>query len=174
MAKAAKVPVTKGKASTPQPAFWDPWLSLRDEINDVFERFAPGAYLDSFWRRHPDIDALDWAPALGMRPQVDLTETDKAYELSAELPGIDEKDVELVMQQGVLTIKGEKREHKDDENKGFRVSERRYGKFQRSFAVPPNVDTNKVTAKFANGVLSITLPKTKKARSQRKIPIKAS
>ncbi len=175
MAKTASVPVKKEKATITQPHSWDPWLGLRGEIDNVFERFAGNGYMDAFWERHPDVDLFNWAPPLGMRPQVDMAETDKAYEISVELPGMNEKDIELIMRDGALTIKGEKKEEKEDKKKDYRVTERRYGRFQRSFALPQGADTGKIAAKFKNGVLSITLPKTKEARQhQRRIPIKAS
>lgn len=95
--------------------------------------------------------------------------------VEAELPGLEEKDVSLTMQNGVLTIQGEKRLEHDEERENYHVMERRYGSFQRSLRIPDTVDEEKVEARFANGVLKITLPKRPETASeQRKIEIKKS
>jgi HSP20 family protein len=102
-------------------------------------------------------------------PHMDVTETDKEIVVEAELPGIDEKDVSLALQDGVLTIRGEK----DEEKENYRMMERRYGSFQRSVQLPDTVDEDKVEATFNNGVLKVSLPKRLEAiGKQRKIPIK--
>jgi HSP20 family molecular chaperone IbpA len=107
-------------------------------------------------------------------PAVDVAETDKAYEIAAELPGMAEKDVEVKLANEVLTIKGEKQEEKEEKKTGYHVSERRYGAFQRSFRILDGVDKNKLEASFKNGVLKVTLPKTKEAqRAVKKIDVKA-
>lgn len=93
--------------------------------------------------------------------------------VEAELPGLDEKDVSLTMQNGVLTIQGEKKLEFDEEKENYHVMERRYGSFQRSLRVPDTVDEGKVEARFDNGVLKVTLPKRPEAGgAQRKIEIK--
>ena len=79
-------------------------------------------------------------------PAVDVTETDKAYEIAAELPGMDERNIEVTFADGVLTIKGEKREEEEEKNKDYYLSERSFGSFQRSFQVPRGVDTDKIDA----------------------------
>jgi HSP20 family protein len=93
-------------------------------------------------------------------PAVDITETDKAYEITAKLPGMDEKSVEVRLTDGVLSIRGEKRDEKREENKDHYMHERTFGSFERSFPVPEGVDANKIEATFKNGVLSVTLPKS--------------
>ena len=102
---------------------------------------------------------------------MDVTEDDKAYKIAAELPGLEEKDVEVTVAGGMLTIKGEK-SYAKDEKKNHHVSERAYGSFQRSFVLPDGVEADKISAEMAKGVLTVTLPKTAQAARQQKIEIK--
>ncbi len=112
-----------------------------------------------------------WAAA----PAVDVAETEKAYEITAELPGMDEKNVEVKFADGVLTIKGEKQEEKEEKKKDYYLSERSYGSFQRAFQVPDGVDADKIEATFKNGVLTVTMPKSAEAqKSAKKITVKAA
>ncbi len=109
----------------------------------------------------------------GKAPAVDVAEKDKEYEITAELPGMDQSNVEVKLSNGVLTIKGEKKEEKEEKKKDYYMSERRYGSFQRTFQVPDGVDADKVEASFKNGVLTVMLPKTPEAQKQeKKIAIK--
>src|SRR5690606_41318480 len=102
-------------------------------------------------------------------------EKEKEYEITAELPGIDEKNVEIKLANGTLTIKGEKKEEKEEKQKDYHLSERRYGSFQRSFPLPEGIDTDKVEATFAKGVLTVKLPKTVEAqKAEKKITVKAA
>jgi HSP20 family protein len=110
-----------------------------------------------------------------MAPAMDIAEKDKAYQVTAELPGLDEKDIDVTVSDNVLTIKGEKKEEKEEKEKNYYLSERRYGAFQRSFDLPSGVDTAKIEAQFAKGVLTITLPKSAEAqKKQRKIDVKSA
>jgi len=107
-------------------------------------------------------------------PAVDLAEKDGAYEITAELPGMEEKDIDVQFSDGMLTIKGEKREEKQEKKKDYHLSERHFGSFRRSFRVPEGVEPNKITAEFKNGVLSLTLPKSAQTKKkERKIAVKA-
>jgi len=107
-------------------------------------------------------------------PAVDATEDEHAYRITAEIPGMTEKDVEVKLSDGMITIAGEKREEKEQKDKNYPVSERRYGSFQRSFALPDTVDRDKIDARFAKGVLTLTLPKKPEAvKQQKKIEVKA-
>ena len=109
-----------------------------------------------------------------MSPAVDVVEKDDAFEITAEVPGLDEKNIEVKLANGILTIRGEKTEEKEEKDKSYHVSERHYGSFQRSFQLPEYVDADKVSAAFAKGVLKVTLPKTPNAkRNDRKIEITA-
>jgi HSP20 family protein len=107
-------------------------------------------------------------------PAVDVVEKEKEYQLLAELPGLDEKDVEVSVADDILTIKGEKKEEKEEKAKNYYVSERRYGTFQRSFQLPAGVDAEKIEANFQKGVLTVTLPKAPEAlKKEKKIAIKS-
>jgi HSP20 family protein len=106
---------------------------------------------------------------------MDVAETDKAYELTAELPGMSESDVEVVASNGVLTIKGEKKEEKEEKKKDYYISERRYGSFERRMQVPDEVDADKIAATFKKGVLTVTLPKKAEAQKPtKKIEVKGA
>lgn len=143
---------------TNRPALTRPFLDdLPERMRQMFEGTLP---FEPF------------AQPLGLMPAMEIVDKDEALFLTAELPGVDSKDVEITVEDGVLTIRGEKKEvFKADESKFF-VWERRYGSFQRTFALPPFVDFEKVTAKFDNGVLTLTFPKSEKAKVHgKKIPI---
>jgi HSP20 family protein len=107
-------------------------------------------------------------------PAVDVTETEKGYKVVAELPGMDEKNIEVKIANGMLTIKGEKQEDKEEEKQDYYVRERSFGSFERTLPVPDGVDLDKVDASFKNGVLTVALPKTAEAqKAEKKITIKA-
>ncbi len=124
--------------------------------------------LDTFWR---DFDRDD--RALGgpySFPHVELSETDQELKVEAELPGLEEKDVEVLLADGVLTRRGEKRSEREDDRR--RVSERYYGRFERQIALPSEVEEDEVNATFKRVVLTITLPKTAQAAAKvKRIPI---
>ena len=108
-------------------------------------------------------------------PAVDVAETDKAYEITAELPGLEEKNIEVKLANGVLSIKGEKQEEKEEKQKDYYRRERSFGSFERSFQVPDHVDDDKIEASFKNGILSVTLPKSAEAQKQaKKIEVKGA
>ena len=133
--------------------------SLRQEIDRLFDRFTePG------WPQRPALG--DW------EPKVDVSETKDAVVVRAEIPGVDQKDIGLSLQEGVLTIKGEKEEEKEEKDKRYHRVERSYGAFARAIRLPAAVDSSKVSATFKDGVLTVTLPKTAAAKGTA-IPIKA-
>ncbi|HTW35421.1 MAG TPA: Hsp20/alpha crystallin family protein [Rhizomicrobium sp.] len=144
-----------------------PFEALRREVDRLFEDFD-----DSFWKAPFRRSMLGYAPfgrtLTSTVPAVDIAEKDGNYEISAELPGIDEKDVEVKLSDGGLTIRGENKEQREEKRKGYHLSERQYGEFERFFAVPEGVDTEKVSAVFKNGVLTVSLPKTTLAQKQEK------
>jgi HSP20 family protein len=118
-------------------------------------------------------------PATGqgwmVSPAFDVVERDKEYEITAELPGIDEKNVEIRLTNHQLTIRGQKTEAKEEKDKDYFLSERRFGSFQRSFLVPDGVDVDRIEASFAKGVLTVRLPKTAAAQqAERTISVKAA
>jgi HSP20 family protein len=112
--------------------------------------------------------------ALGAIPVVDVTETDKAYQITSELPvGMGEKNVEVKFAEGVLTIKGEKQEEREEKKKGYSMRESSFGSFERTFQVPGDVDTDKIKASFKKGMLAVTLPKSAEARrAEKRITVK--
>lgn len=131
---------------------------------------APLSALDEM--RH-EVDRLfggnlpTWTQDAWVMP-TDVRETADAIEFTTEVPGLNPADIELTVENGVLTIAGEKKEErKEGHDDGYRLVERRYGRFERSFRVPPTVEADKVKARCENGVLTITLPKAEKARPRR-------
>lgn len=179
MAEAAtKLPV-KSEKNAPA-ARSDHWTgsfeSLRREIDRLFDDFHPFDFrLPStrsfFGRELPALRSVGWTVA----PAMDLVEKAHDYEITAELPGIDEKNVEIKLANNVLTIKGEKKEEKEEKEKDYYLSERRYGSFQRSFQLPEGVDADKIDASFTKGVLTVKLPKTAEAqKAEKKITVKAA
>lgn len=153
-----------------------PFQGLREEIDRFFKDVDRGFWGVPRTRSLLDIDSLfPRAAAVDLLPAVDVAENDKRYEITAELPGMDEKHIELKMSNGILTIKGEKNEEKEESDKGYYLSERRYGSFQRSFQVPDGVNADKIEASVKNGVLRVTLPKTAEAqKAEKKIAIKSA
>jgi HSP20 family protein len=122
--------------------------------------------VEPFWRGE-----VTW----GKAPAVDIAEHETAYEITAELPGMDESNIDVKFSDGTLTIKGEKKDEREEKQKDYHLSERRYGSFQRSFGVPDGVDADKIEAHFKNGVLTVTLPKRPEAqKSEKKIAIKTA
>lgn len=142
-----------------------PLEGLHREIDRLFEDMGWG-----FTR--PLFGEMDRWTGLPM-PKVEVHEDDKAFRVSAELPGMDENDVEVILRDDRLTIKGEKKEEKTEEKReGYSYSERTYGRFERSFPVGPDVKAEEIAAEFRKGVLTVTLPKTEEARkTYRKIEI---
>jgi HSP20 family protein len=170
----SKVPVKTEKS--PAPQIWQPFDSLRREVDRLFDDFGGG-----FWRSPFRSPLFDVAPVrrseatYAAMPAVDVSETEKAYEITAELPGMDEKNVEVKVANGILTIKGEKQEEKEEKKKDYYRRERSFGSFERSFQVPEEVDADKIEASFKKGVLSVMLPKSAEAqKAEKKITVKAA
>jgi HSP20 family protein len=166
--KAGQVPVKASSEVTKHP-----WLDLRREVDEVFDRFSRGWGTPRWpaWDMFKDFD-VPFARASSL-PQVDVSETNSAYEVSAELPGVEEKDMDVSISDGMLVIKGEKRDEREKKAKDYHLTERSYGEFRRSFRVPDNVEPDKITASFSKGVLKVSLPKSKKTTSkERSIPVK--
>ena len=139
---------------------WEP-MELAD-VENRLSRF--------FGRRtngRDDITLADWAPL------ADITEDDKEYVIKAELPDVKKEDVKVTVENGVLTIAGERKFETRDSGKGYHRLERSYGRFTRSFAVPNAFDTENIAADYKNGVLSVSLPK-KEAAKPRQIKIEAA
>jgi HSP20 family protein len=181
MAKAeTKIPVTTetkpGAApSTMQMQMWRPFESLRREVDRLFEDFTMSPLKLPFRRPAFDIEPF-WAPESWVAvPAIDFVERDNAYEVHADLPGMDEKDIEVKVAGGVLTIKGEKREDKEEKKPDFHLRERRFGSFERALRVPEGVEADKIEASFKKGVLTVTLPKKPEAQKPvKKIEVKGA
>ena len=155
------IPWGRSSSSVPSPLHGDetsPFLTLHREMNRLFDDVFRGFDAPSAFGR----GTMAW-------PRVEVTETDKAVTVTAELPGLEEKDVEVLISDGLLTIKGEKRAESQDQDRRF--SERFYGQFARQFPVG-EVEEDKVEASFNNGVLTVTLPKSERVQAKAKrVPI---
>ncbi|WP_375565823.1 Hsp20/alpha crystallin family protein [Oceaniradius stylonematis] len=144
----------------------NPVALLQRDMNRVFE---------DFWSRFDRPFAGTNGALTGFGPTTDVTETDKAIEVAIELPGLEEKDVEVNLTDDVLTIRGEKKHESEDKRKGVYISERAWGSFYRMVPLPPGVDTDKASADFKRGVLTVTLPKTPEAQAKvKRIEVKAA
>ncbi len=173
MADAAKLPVKKDEKPLKSVGSRSPFETLRTEIDRLFDDFMPVSWRplerSVFSRVMPSLSGWSAAPA------VDVVENDNSFEISAEVPGMDEKDLDVKISDGVLTIRGEKQEEKEEKHKEYHVSERRYGSFQRTFQLPGGVDADKVQATFDKGILKVKMPKSPEAKkNERKIDIKAA
>lgn len=174
---ASKLPIkTEEKTPAGSASAWRPFENFRNEMNRLFDDFDRG-----FWRspfRSSVFDVVPFAKsqlAWPAAPAVDVVEKDNTYEITAELPGIDEKNVEVKLVSGNLTIKGEKQEEKEETKKDYYLHERHFGSFERSFGVPEDVDAEKIEAAFKKGVLTVKLPKKPEAiKPEKKIAIKAA
>jgi HSP20 family protein len=152
-------------APTKQPpaAFDAPIGWLRNEIDRLFDDF-----------RRPMRSVFNFAPVdFGPVPAVEMTEREKDYRITVELPGMREEDITVELMDGELAISGEKREAEERKDKGFMLSERRYGAFERRVALPSDIDADEISAEFSKGVLEITLPKDERAIGRaRRIDVK--
>ena len=143
----------------------DPFAAMRSEMDRVFDGFLG--------RRWPDnpITLRDSVNSIAM-PSIDVRETETDIVVEAELPGMAEEDVDVTISNGTLTIKGEKKSEREEKEDDYHLTERSYGRFQRSFRVPETVDEDKIEAKLEKGVLHVTLGKRPEAvKAEKKIPI---
>ncbi|MBC7164421.1 MAG: Hsp20/alpha crystallin family protein [Roseovarius sp.] len=143
----------KDHAPEPKGDETNPIATLQRDMNRVFE---------SFWNRVGD---LDW-PWGGGEAKSDVVETGDHIEVSIELPGVEMKDIEVSVTDDMLTVKGEKKIERQEEKKGYYLSERSYGAIYRTIPLPPGVDGEKAEASFRNGVLTIRLPQTPEAQAR--------
>jgi HSP20 family protein len=154
---ASRAPESRGETA--------PVLSLQREINQLF---------DNFWRGfdRPLAGFLSERESVA-EPCIDVAETDSGVEITAELPGLDEKDIEVSVSDDTITIKGEKKAEREEKKKGYYLAERSYGSFYRSLQLPAGIDGSKATAEFKRGVLTVTAPKSAEATSKvKKIDVK--
>jgi HSP20 family protein len=145
-----------GKKSVPiQKSQGDPFGSLHQEINRVFENFSRG-----FFDMSPfSTNLIEPAGMAGFSPRVDIKESDKEIEVSAELPGMDEKDVQVSLTNNELVIRGEKKVEKEEKGKEWYRMERSYGSFHRAIALPEGIDANRAEATFKKGLLTVSVPR---------------
>lgn len=138
----------------------NPVVSLRREVDRLFDDLFRGA-----------MPSLGFGGSTVAWPSVEVSDTDREVRITAEVPGMSEKDVELLMEDGVLTLRGEKKSETEDKDRGY--SERVYGRFERRIALPSNIDEKGAKADFKDGVLTVTLSKSAEAERGRRIPINA-
>lgn len=172
MTTLSTVPVKAGRSGSNIAR--SPFSSLRQEIDRLIEDFDGGLWSRSFRRSWLDAPYFNRSATAAITPAVDVAEKDNAFEITAELPGIDEKDIEVKLTNGGLQIHGEKKAEKEEKKKDYYLSERSYGSFDRYFGLPEGIATDKISASFKNGVLTVMLPKTAEAQKNGKnIPVKA-
>lgn len=170
----ASTPVEVKKATPAPTPFPDAWGSFRTEMDRLFEQFS-GAFGMPSLRRMFDIEPA-WRTQSSFSfaaPAIDVSEDDKVYKITAELPGLEAKDLDVSISGDTLVIKGEKQQEKEQKDKNYHVTERTYGSFQRAFALPEGVARDKIAADLSKGVLTVTLPKTAEAQQPtQKIEVK--
>ena len=169
-----ETPVEVKKPTAVDKPTHDVWSSFRSEMDRLFDRFGGSFNMAPFRRMFDAASAVRYETAFDLTvPAVDVSEDTNAYKITAELPGMAEKDVEVKVSGDLLTIKGEKRQEKEKKAKNYHMSERSYGMFERSFTIPKGVDRDKIAAEFSKGVLTLTLPKRPDAQPEtKKIEVK--
>ena len=138
-----------------------PFMSLQQQIDRLFDDFTRG------------FPTFAGAGATELMPSMDVTETDKQIEITAELPGLEDKDVQVNVADNVLTIRGEKKAEKEEKDKAYRLVERSYGSFMRSLELPEGVNADAIKASINKGVLTVTVPKPAPAQVK-KIDVQAA
>lgn len=154
------IPWNRGNNQVPglyRDSDMDPFLSLHRDVNKLFDEVFRGFGTPSLFGQ---------MTRQGTWPSVEFSENDKEIRVSAEVPGLEEKDVEVLLEAGVLTLRGEKKSEAEDKERQF--SERYYGRFERRIGLGREVDEGRVAATFKNGLLTVILPKTEKARANAK------
>jgi HSP20 family protein len=141
----------------PMMLWREPFMALRDELSGFRSRFF-------------EDEDEGWLTGI-MKPSFDMAETDAAIEVKMDVPGVDAKDIDIQVNDNLLTISGERKDEKEEKGKTFHRVERRYGSFSRSITLPCIVNENKVSAEYQEGVLKVTLPKTEESKAH-KIKVK--
>jgi HSP20 family protein len=168
------------KTDVPQSRFQHPLLALREEVDHLFDNFFSGFALGPFgefgrggvhaepFRRFEDAFAGFTPTMAKLSIKTDVRETDDTYCIEAEMPGLEEDDIDVSVVDGMLTISGEKKAETKKDEENYHLTERHYGSVKRTFPVPDAVNLDKAKASFKNGVLSITLPKKALAKPKAK------
>ena len=152
------IPVGRDRSLT---GSMSPFMSLQREIDRLFDDFTRG------------FPTLSGNGASALVPSMDVTETDKEIEITAELPGLEEKDVQVNVADNLLTIRGEKKAEKEHKDKNFRLVERSYGSFERTLELPDGVNADAIKANISKGVLKVSIPKPAPAQAK-KIDVKSA
>jgi HSP20 family protein len=137
---------------------WDPFMELEDvskHLDRIFRRVPARVEAD-----REVLTMVDWMPT------VDITETDTAYLINGEIPGVNKEDVKVTIEDGMVTMRGERKQEKEETGKKFHRIERSYGSFMRSFQLPEDVDEAAVKAEFKDGMINVTLPKSGKSKAK--------
>jgi HSP20 family protein len=145
----------------------NPFSALQQEIDRLFEGFSRG------FAGFPSLPSLPSFPSRELWPSMDVSETDKEIEITTELPGLEEKDIQLNVSDNVLTVRGEKKDEREETKKDYHLVERSYGSFTRSVQLPDGVNADNIKAVMSKGVLKVTVPKPAPAQTK-KIDIKAA
>jgi len=162
MTVADLIPFNRGRTPAARRETRDPLLSLRTEMDRLFDDFFDSP--TRFWRAS--------AAAGGAWPSVDVTETENEVIVQADVPGMSDEDIEVLLEDNVLTLRGEKLVEDDHESRTHQLSERFYGRFERRIPLLTEVDPEKVSANFKNGELTVRMPISENARGRtRRIPI---
>ena len=140
---------------------WNPLREMEEAPQNRFNRFFLGDFPNRMGNGEiPSLTVADWSP------EVDISEDDQGYLLKADLPEMKKDDVRVTVEDGILSVSGERKCQKEDQKKKFHRIERSFGTFRRSFTLPEDADSTKVTAEFRDGVLKVHLPTTPVARSK--------
>lgn len=155
-------------------AFNLPRLRTKSEPTDIRRRDYGDSIFDDFFNELYSLPTSFLSRSgVDLSPRIDVSETDNDYHLEAELPGITQKEIDVKIDNNVLTIKGKKEESSEGKGKNYYIRERYYGSFQRSVSLPSNIIADKISAKFENGILHITIPKDNK-KTAKKIEVSSS
>ena len=153
-----------------------PLSTLKDDVDRAFQsafRGWPGFGSLSEWDPFKDMEPMFGRLASRRLPHTDVEESGKSYVVSMELAGVGEEDLDLTITENMMTVKGEKKSEREEKEKDYHLTERSYGRFERSFRLPDEVNADKAKAEFKNGVLKVTLPKRPAAKKKtRKIDVK--
>ena len=145
----------------------NPFSALQQEVDRLFDGFSRG------FAGFPSLPSLPSFPSRELWPSMDVSETDKEIEITTELPGLEEKDIQLNVSDNVLTVRGEKKNEREETKKDYHLVERSYGSFTRSVQLPDGVNADSIKAVMSKGVLKVTVPKPAPAQTK-KIDIKAA
>ena len=165
MFNSSLLPWSREKSLERERKYNHPFMTFQEEMNRAF---------DNFYKGFPTLDNLGESYS-GVNLKVNVSEDENAFHVTAELPGVDEKEVDLSISNNTLILKGEKKEEKEEKKDNTYYKECSYGSFHREVPLAMEIDENKVDASFKNGVLTVTLPKTKAAKEHvKKIAVKSS